>query len=190
MAFSLFPAFFDCPTRLKLAHQEKDEHIELFLRRHWSTNVSWILIVLLVSFIPLLSSNLRTIISGLSLIYIPTNIWVALIIIWYLSILAYTIEKFLHWYFNIYIITNKHLIDIDFHNLQSRDITEVRLEDVESAKSAIKGVIGPLFNFGDVFIETAAEKQDIEFLSVPRPDFVADRIGDLQGGSEGCQDAG
>ena len=82
-------------------------------------------------------------------------------------------------------MTNKHLVDINFHNLLQRDITEVRLDDVQSAKSKINGIFGSLFHYGDVIIETAAERQQIQFLAVPKPDFVKDRIQDLQELEEG-----
>ncbi|KKQ79056.1 MAG: hypothetical protein UT01_C0052G0003 [Candidatus Daviesbacteria bacterium GW2011_GWA1_38_7] len=89
------------------------------------------------------------------------------------------IESYLHWYFNIYIVTNMHLVDINFHTLLSREIIEVRLEDVQSQSSKIQGFFKSIFHFGDVVIETAGERQRITFLNVPKPDAVADRIQDL-----------
>jgi hypothetical protein len=48
----LFPAFFDRPANIRFAQQEENEVIELLLRKHWITNVGWILTALLVSLIP------------------------------------------------------------------------------------------------------------------------------------------
>lgn len=94
-------------------------------------------------------------------------------------ILAYVIERALHWYFNVYIITNKHLVDINFYSLLNSQTTEVEIKDVESTAVSIKGVIPPLFNFGDIVVQTAAETQQITFKRVPLPYQVADRISDL-----------
>lgn len=185
----MFPAIFDKPEGMRFIEQEEGEYIELLLRQHGITNLPWIfwsIIGLIIPFVlPAIIrfSNLGVLIS------IPVDIITSLLVLWYLLITAYIIESFLFWYFNIYIVTNKHLIDVNFFSLLSRDITEVRLDDVQSARSKVRGIIGSLFYFGDVIIETAAKGQQVEFLSIPKPDFVADRISDLQGQAEGGNDA-
>lgn len=182
---TLFPAFFDHPARMRFVDQEEDEDIELLLRRHFITNVSWIFLTILFIFLPLLAFNIRSLFTNIGVGKVPSEIIAASLILWYLFVLAFVFTNFLHWYFNIYIVTNKHLVDIDFHNLLSRDKTEVRLDDVQSAKSSLRGVFGSLFNFGDVIVETAAEKQDVAFIAVPRPDATVERIQDLQEDQEG-----
>lgn len=184
----LFPAYFDRPVHMKFADQEEDETIELLLRRHFVTNVPWIFMVFVGLFIPIIVLNLSSLLSGFGVDKIPGNIILATVILWYLFLLAYAITKMLNWYFNIYIVTNKHVVDINFHNLLNRDFVEVRLDDIQSSKSHIKGVIGSLFHYGDVIIETAAERQHIDFLSVPKPDAVKERIQDLQEKEEGPSD--
>ena len=179
MSTHLFSSFIITPTRLRLLHQEPDEHIELFLRQHFIVNVPWIITLFLGLFVPLLFPIVDKILQDNFGVSLPSDISGAAVILWYLFLMAFVIEKFLHWYFNIYIVTNKHLVDINFWNLLSRDITEVCLDDLQSAQSKITGIMGALFNFGDVAIETAAKVQSVNFLSVPKPDFVA-RIQDLQ----------
>lgn len=185
MSFSLFPAFFDHPQKIAFADQEQDEYIELFLRRHWVTNISWVLTATLGFILPIVLLTQGWVLEFLVVWKVPNGVLASMIILWYLFVLAYTISRFLHWYFNIYIITNKHLVDVDFDNLLSRHKTEVRLDDVQSVRSRLKGVLGPLFNFGDVSIETAADKLHLDFAEVPKPDFVTERIQDLQEAEEG-----
>ena len=102
------------------------------------------------------------------------------IILWYMLVAAYVIEQFLHWYFNIYIVTNQHLVDINFDSILQREVLEAGIENVESASSRIKGIIPSLFNYGNVVVQTAAHTQEITFNSVPFPDSVVDRINDLK----------
>ncbi len=176
----LFPALFDKPAKISFYEQEADEKIELLLRQHWITNIPWIFIAAFLVFIPILFLRMFEL-SGINFLnQIPGNIFSAGLILWYLGILAYVVDRFLHWYFNIYIVTNKHLVDINFHNLTNRDITEIGIGDVQSVSSRITGIIRSFFHFGDVIVETAAKMQDVEFEDVPKPDFVADRIQDLQ----------
>lgn len=177
---SLFPAFFDRPTAIKFSDQEEGEWIELFLRQHWVTNIPWLTAAILGVLLPLVVARFTSLLEFLSVLQPPQEILIALAILWYLFILAFVLSKWLYWYFNIYIVTNTHLVDINFHNLLNRDFTEVRLDDIQSAKSEIKGIVGSLFNFGNLAIETAAERQRINFALVPKPDLVKERIQDLQ----------
>lgn len=176
---TLFPAFFDRPPRIKLAYQEDNEHINLLLRQHWFTNIGWVAAAFLAAISPVLLIGMRLFSIELPFL-IPGDVMFTMLVVWYLLIFAYAIEKFLFWYFNIYVATDHRLIDVVSHTLMSRDITEAHLIDVQSVKSQVRGIFGSLFNFGDVIIETAAKKQNIEFLAVPRPDFVSDRIQDLR----------
>lgn len=184
MAFSLFPAYFDKPANISFATQEQGEEIELLLRQHWVTNVPWILVTIISLFLPPLLLSINSI-TGLSFrSQVPHNILLGIIIIWYLFVLAYIIQNFFYWYFNIYIITTKKLLDITMQNLLNIYSTAIRLDDVQSSRYQFYGLLGSLFDFGDVMIETAAEGQDINFVAVPKPDLVRDRIEDLQNKQE------
>lgn len=179
MSFSLFPALFDHPTKIKFSQQDPDEHIELLLRQHWVTNISWVALTLIGLVAPIIIAGVGNFILQTLTLSISTNMIIALLILWYLLIVVFATENYLFWYFNIYVITNERLIDVTFSSLLSRQTTEVRLHDVQSARSTLKGILGSLFNFGDVSVETAAERLNIAFLSVPRPDFVSERINTL-----------
>lgn len=177
----LFPSIFDHPTHIRFAEQETDEKIELFLRQHWITNVPWILFTFFAFFVPVISLQIDIFLGFNFSFLVPSTFLIAAVVLWYLLVLAYVFEKFLSWYFNIYIVTNQHVVDINFNSILSREVLEAGVENVESASSKIKGVIRSLFNYGDVVVQTAAENQQITFLAVPRPDMVADRINDLRG---------
>jgi hypothetical protein len=170
---------------IRFAEQEPDENIELFLRQHFITNVPWIVLTILAFIAPALVVMLDTTLSLNLFNSLPSEALVGGLIIWYMLILAYALEKFLFWYYNIYIVTNIHLVDIDFISLLFRQITEIEIKDVESVRTQISGVIRPLFNFGDVVIETAAKDQASTFTDVPKPDIVADRIDDLRQANPG-----
>lgn len=180
MTLGFFPSIFDRPDKIRFLDQEDNEYIELLLRRHPITNIPWVFSALLAILVPPILFRIGPTLGVVNFPTLPFNLLVAATGIWYLLILAYILENFLHWYFNIYIVSNEHLIEIRFANLLSRNITSVLLDDIQSSSSFIGGIFRSLFNYGDVIIETAAERQRIEFFSVPRPDFVADRIRDLQ----------
>ncbi|OGE31069.1 hypothetical protein A2631_05315 [Candidatus Daviesbacteria bacterium RIFCSPHIGHO2_01_FULL_44_29] len=185
MGLDLLPDFFDCPTRIHFADQEADEKIDLMLRRHWATNIPWIV----AAFIGLFFPAIVVIIDQAANLYLieqlPLSIFNGLMLVWYLFLVAYIIENLLHWYFNVYIVTNLHLVQISLKSLLVKTVTQSRLDDVQGVRTKIKGVFASIFNFGDVLVETAARTEDILFADVPTPDIVADRIQDLQEVQEG-----
>lgn len=185
MDFSLFPSFLDKPSNVSFSDQEEDEKIELLLRQHGIVNIPWIFMGIIGFLTPVILVSQNRFFEFIQSWQVPNDILTAVFILWYMSILAYIINHITHWYFNIYIVTNKHLVDINFHNMLNRDFVEVRLDDVQSTKSQVQGIIGSLFHFGDLIIETAAERQQIHFASVPKPDAVKERIQDLQEKEEG-----
>jgi hypothetical protein len=185
MSFNFFPSFFDRPKKLFFSQQEPNEHIELFLRQHPVVNVGWIISSFLALFLPPLVLWVDEGLMINILPDLPIKVLIGSIIIWYLLLMVFVLEKFLFWYFNIFIVTNFHVIDVTFTSLLSRDITEIELKDIESVSSRVSGIVAPLFNYGTVIIETAAKDRSIDFEQIPKPDFVADRVEDLRGGFGG-----
>lgn len=177
----IFPAFFDRPSNIAFSEQERGEYIELLLRQHWITNVPWILLSIIGYFIPFLAIKYSLFLSTIISVKIPDNILVAFLILWYLFLLGYIINRFLYWYFNIYIVTNKHLVDITLNSLLLSTVTSSEFSDVQSTRYQFVGILGPLFRYGNVVVETAAKDQRIQFIKVPKPDLVAERIEDLEG---------
>lgn len=177
---SLFPAFFVKPQKFHFVQQEDDEQIQILLRQHWITNLAWLTLSIIGFAIPFVVMDVIKNNRLADFSQIPQNILSAVLVLWFLGVLTYAVENYLRWYFNIYIVTNRHLVDVNFYNLTNRDITEIRLDDIQSVSSKINGILESLFQFGDVIVESAAEGREITFLSVPKPDFVADRIQDLR----------
>ncbi|KKQ13886.1 MAG: hypothetical protein US28_C0043G0017 [Candidatus Daviesbacteria bacterium GW2011_GWA1_36_8] len=172
MQFKFFPAFFKSPPKIKFIEQEPDEQIILFLRQHGITNVPWILLALFAIFLPFIVIQLDISLGTNFLINVPNQALIGGLVIYYMLIIAYIIEQFLFWYFNIYIVTNLHLVDINFHSLLSRDIIELEFRDVESVSTDIRGIFASLFNFGDVIVQTAGTSANIQFLKVPKSQDV------------------
>jgi hypothetical protein len=180
MLLKIFPSFFDRPAKIHFFQQDEGEVVELFLRRHPITNLPWIAMALFLSILPVVFIQLDQSYSLNLTSNTPTNLLVGGLALWYMFILAYIFENFLFWYFNVYIATNLHLLTVGFNSLLNRETSTIELGSIENISPRIKGIFGPLFNYGDVIIETAAKDDDNEFYAVPKPDFVTDRIQDLQ----------
>lgn len=180
MLLSLFPSIFEHPEHVRFAEQEDDEKIELFLRQHGFVNIGWMLGSIIAVVLPVIIIQLDLLIKLDMVSKIPVQLVISGIVLYYLLVVAFVIEKFLHWYFNIYIVTNQHIVDINFLSLMYRQINEARLNEIQNVGSSVKGVFGPFLNYGDVVIETAGNTINLDFHNVPRPDLVTDRIQDLR----------
>ncbi len=191
MAFDLLPDFYEKPAGTSFIEQEHNEQIDLLLRRHWVTNLPWMIMTSLGILAPALLVSLEQF-FGLNLIsQLPSNIFLGLLIIWDLFIFAYAIQSLMYWYFNIYIVTNLHIVEITFVPPLSKEVLQARLDDIQSVRSKVSGFIQSSFNYGAVIIETAGPGEDMIFNDVPTPDVVVDRIQKLQEPQErGPKDVG
>lgn len=163
-----------CPENLKFESMDSEEKVILFLRKHFITNIPWIFLVIIMFLTPAFVSDLSLFDS------IPDNFMFIFILIWYLISTAYFLESFLTWFFNVYIVTDERIIDIDFYNLIYKEVSDANIDRIQDVTYNMGGVIRTMFNYGDIMIQTASEVPNFEFLAVPKPDKVAKVLQDLR----------
>jgi len=173
-----FSAFLLQPKGIHFETQSDHETILLLLRRHFFTNVPWILMAALLSIIPLLFFPL-SLISGTLPTFISPSAWIGLFLMWYLFTGSYVLVNFILWYFSVAIITNQRIIDIDFSNILYKEFSATTIDKIEDVTDRRGGFFGVLFDFGDVIIQTAAAVEVFEFYSVPHPDRVVRIVNNL-----------
>jgi len=86
---------------------------------------------------------------------------------------------FVFYYLNIQIITNIRIVDITQVGLFSHTLSELHIDKIEDATSQSNGILGTLFNYGDVFIQTAGAIDRFEFRNVPNPSAIEKLVLDL-----------
>lgn len=176
-----FVALADHPNGVHFSTQGPQEVIEMFLRKHFITNVPWLITSIILFLIPPIFFPF---IFPLMPFTISTQLVTIIIFFWYLSVFgSVVLASFINWYFNVYIVTNERVIDVDFINLLYREISATRLNLVQDVTVKSAGVIRSVFHYGDIFIQTAGTEINFDFLAVPRPEFVAHRIEELMRGS-------
>jgi len=155
--------------------QQQDEEVVLLLRAHPITNLGWIFLAAIMLLIPTLLQTIGMF-EGLGL---GGNYLFMGKLTWYLMTAAFIFEKFLNWYYTVFIITNERIVDIDFHNLLYRVITYGNLNHIEEPAMVTGGFVRSLFQYGNVFVTTASETPTIEAIAVPWPHKVVDIISRL-----------
>lgn len=157
---------------IRFNEQEKDEEVILKLRAHPITQLPWIfnglilfIVLLFIDwvFFKSLTQDQFFIINLLSIVMIISYFWF----------------NFLSYYFNIGLVTNKRIIDMDYHSVMFREISETNFDKIEDVSALSSGYFASLFNFGDVFVQTAGTTVNIQFLKVPRAGEVVSIINRL-----------
>lgn len=180
---TLLSSYCENPDKVTFTEAEPDEEIILFLRRHFITNIPWIITTILLLFVPaLLNLFLETFSVNIS--FLPTNSFLLLTIFYYLLVFAYGIVCYFTWFFNISLITQKRVIDIDFSDLVYKNVAATKMDLVQDASYTQVGVIRSVFNYGDVIIQTAGSMENFDLSAVPHPDKVIRLVENLIGGKE------
>lgn len=115
---TLFSSSLERPSNVNFEGEDNDEHISYVFRRSFITNFDWIFVSVLLIVTPWIASILFvTFANEETKALIPTDLIVITQIFWYLFTFGYIFQNFLNWFFNLYIITNKRIIDVDFIGL-------------------------------------------------------------------------
>lgn len=156
--------------------QAKDEKLILLMRAHFITNVPWIFITLVLAALPLLLP-LGGVVERLANEFnIPGQSIDGFVLIWYLLVFAYGFQSFLNWYFNIYILTDRRIVDLDFFQLLYKRLSSAHLNNIEDVTVSMGGVAQAVFHYGDIHIQTAGTVTNFEFHRVPNPSLVKQLI--------------
>lgn len=169
----VFTSFVPKPKRTSFESQASSEHVVLLLRKHPITQLKWVLTALMFGIIPLGLGYLP--VYGL----LPFSYKLGIFALWYLALFGFAFQSFLRWFYNVYILTDERVIDVDFISLAQKNITSAKIDHIEDITSESAGFSSTFFNHGNVLIQTAGAQQEITFEAVPQPAKVTAVLNDL-----------
>lgn len=130
----------------------------------------------------------------------PIIIWIALIIfeielskypffpiiilfasLYYLFVFLFILINWIEYYYDIWIITDRRLIDIEQKSLFNHVTSELRLNKIQDVTFEMKGFLPSMFHFGNIYVQTAGSVQRFSFEQIPQSQIVKRLIIDLQG---------
>lgn len=156
--------------------QEESEEVLLLIREHPITQVPWVLNTIgLIIILVVVNMLIPPMFSIQQVLFF--NIFIGT------AIFAFAWLNFLRWYFEVGIITNERVLDIDFKSILYKEVSITNISNIEEIASRSGGYLGALFNYGDIYIKTAGAKQDIEFHSAINPTLIIKLINKLTDGS-------
>jgi hypothetical protein len=179
---SQWGSFIAGSDQLRFESQQEDEEVVILGRRHPITNLGWIAVVSFAIFIPIFWNEFPFIQT------LNGNTLASLTLLWYLALGFYALQSFLMWFYNVYIVTNERLVDVDFVGLLNKTVNVTELGNVEDVNYSQRGIVESLFNYGDVITQTASEQKTPDatgemsaftFESIAYPDKVVAVISQL-----------
>ncbi len=161
----------------KIPNGQKGEKIILLLRRHpfiiFVKIVGWSVIAVL----PLIFYFiLGDVVAGFFGSEIFQPILILFTSIYYLYIWLFAFSSFVDYFLDSWIVTNERIINIEQKGLFNRVISEQQLYRVQDVTSELKGFFSTFLNFGNIYIQTAAEAERFIFKQVPHPYEVVKKI--------------
>lgn len=168
----LLNALIPKPQEFRFADQAQNETVHLVARAHPITQIGWITSILFFVFLPIVAAP-----------FVPST-WpqdgvFLFVLLWYATIFSVSLTSYYIWYFNIGIVTSNQIIDVDTGSVLYSDSSSTFIKDIEEIQQSTQGVLSALFDYGDILIQTAGEKPNIEFASVPRPSYIVRTINEI-----------
>lgn len=163
----LFTSFATFPPSICFETQDEGESVVMFLRQHPIVNVPWVIVAIFMLTLPSVFGFFPPFAN------LPATYQFVLTMGWFLFVFGFVLAKFMGWFFNIYIVTDERIVDVDFLNIFFRKVSTAKIEEIQDVNVTSSGAVETFFGYGNVFIQTAAEVSQFEFLAVPKPDVVA-----------------
>ena len=172
---SVLSSFLIRPVGVTFETQEAQEEILLLLRRHLVTNFVWVVFSIFLGLIPVAALP-AIMVFGILPPEKVAGYYIVMPLLWYLGVFGYAFTNFLNWYYNVYIVTNKRVVDVDWRGLLYKEFASATLDKIQDVSYKQGGIIDSFFNFGTVFVQTAGTEPNLEFELVASPDQVVKEL--------------
>jgi hypothetical protein len=153
------------------------EKVIVLIRKHWLIFTLRVVMIFIAALLPLIAysftppqalQSLAELVSGTAALF------VYLLFILFLWLLVFV--DFTTYFLDVWIVTNRRVIDVQQRTLFSRDTTTLMLEKIQDATVEVRGILATVFNFGTLVIHTAGENPDIVIRYAADPQTAKDKI--------------
>jgi len=156
----------------KSIHVQADEKILAVVRKHWFILITRLLNVVLIGTLPfILVAIIGSFISAPAAeVMFLTSAW--LLIVWMSLFTVWT-----NHYLDIWIVTDKRIVNIDQIRLFKRNVSTLRIERVQDIKVETYGFFATLFGFGNLQVQTAGPEAGFYLIkNIYNPGTIRDKI--------------
>ncbi len=151
---------------------QQNEKVLLIVRKHWFTYFVSTLGIIGIGILPfiVIAFVAPFIAANPAVPAFFTAVW--LLAIWMMFFTVWT-----NYYLDIWIVTDKRIINIDQVYLFKRNISTLRVERVQDIKIEVHGFFATFFDFGNIQIQTAGPEASFYLIKgIPNPSNVRNAI--------------
>jgi len=161
--------------------QRDNEEVLAAVRKHWTALIAPVLQLIGFNAVPIIGFAIYIYVLGWELtvdglFYV---IGVLLISLYYIGAWIMYYHAFVGYHLDLWVITDQRIINIEQNGLFNRVMSELNLSKIQDVTSEIKGQLQTIFDYGHVYIQTAAEQERFIFEDVPHPEALAQLIAQL-----------
>ena len=155
---------------------DKNEKLIAIFRKHifyFLTEIGGLVLVAIIPFVfyPFLKSFISSDFSPQSIYFFLFIYFIFLTILWNVGFILWT-----DYYLDMWILTDKRLIDVEQKGLFAREVSSMRLDRIQDIKLEVSGLIQTFLNMGSVQIQTAGDEQEFVFYNAKNPTQIKDLV--------------
>ena len=139
-------------------HLDDEEDIKMVVHKHWLLSIKslWFPTLVFAAVWSLLYfARTKYVVYGISLSSMGVAVW------W--------IRNFMDYYLDAWLITNKGVIDLEWHGWFHRTSARVLYSDIQGIEYEVKGIFGTLLGYGEVSLEKISTGGTISMEYVKKP---------------------
>ncbi|MEI7620936.1 MAG: PH domain-containing protein [Candidatus Moraniibacteriota bacterium] len=158
----------------------EDEEIIRVLHRNWfylltqflSLFVLTVIFFLAIGVVPTFLPGLLALQSREFLLFFENFF---MLVVWIYGFLIW-----IDYYFDVWIITNKRIVDIEQNGMFSRRVSEMEYSKMQDITAQVSGFFPTILNYGDVKVQTAGEREEFVFKTISDPYLIKNLIFNMQ----------
>jgi len=163
-------------SSVRFPGKHDQERVLFVYHRHWFDILSHLFIPIFLSVVLV---SLPVAMPGLSRSVFPEDAAAFFVFLGSSFHLFLWLYLFLVWidvYFDVWIVTDERIVNVEQKDLFTRRTSELRFSRVQDVTSEVQGVIPSILNYGDVHVQTAGEQARFIFHNVPDPVAIKDLV--------------
>ncbi|MBP9816853.1 MAG: PH domain-containing protein [Candidatus Pacebacteria bacterium] len=162
-------------------HLQPGEHVLMAVRKHWLIYVGAAIPFAVFAYLPVLALELfakSPFVTTPWAHYVSLeNPWILFVLgAWWLFVWMGAFSNFMRYFLDVWIITNKRIIDVEQIDFFSREVTSLFLDHIEDVTVHETGFFHTLFGFGNLMVQSAGAADRTELPGISHPKDVRDLL--------------
>lgn len=159
----------------------QNETIILMRRKHWFVFFVHLLPLIFLYFLPfilwsLVQNTIETSTVNFSLPFAGGRMHMFLTFFWTLIVWMLCFMTWTDYYLDIWVLTNKRIIDIEQRGFFRREVSNFRYEQIQDMTVKVHGLLATFLDYGSLEVQTAGSSAKLDIHGVAKPNELRDII--------------